>query len=102
LSATPLTSEFFPASRAYNWPNPVYNGKTQIRYFVRDDATVSVRIFDLAGDLVTSFSGPGIGGVDNEVAWDVSGVQSGIYFARIEATSASSSGVAIVKVAVVK
>ncbi len=102
LSGTPIASDFFPASRAYNWPNPVYGGTTHIRYFVRDDATVSVRIFDLAGDLVASFPGPGIGGADNEVNWDVSGIQSGIYLARIEASGGGSSGVAIIKVAVVK
>jgi hypothetical protein len=102
LSGSPLSSEFFPAGRAYNWPNPVYDGKTYIRYFVRENASVRVKVFDLAGDLVTEFPGPGIGGVDNEVAWEVSGVQSGIYFARIEAAGAGNSGVAVVKVAVVK
>jgi len=102
LLSTPLTSDFFPKDRAYNWPNPVYEGKTHIRYFVRENATVSIRIFDLAGDLVTSFPGPGIGGIDNEAEWDVSGVQSGVYFARIEATASGGSGAVIVKVAVVK
>jgi hypothetical protein len=75
---------------------------TYIRYFVRENASVRVKVFDLAGDLVAEFPGPGIGGVDNEVAWEVSGVQSGIYFARIEAAGAGNSGVTVVKVAVVK
>jgi hypothetical protein len=47
-------------------------------------------------------SAPGIGGVDNEVEWNVGGVQSGVYLARIEATSGGKSETAIVKVAVVK
>jgi hypothetical protein len=98
----PLSNDFFPRSRAYNWPNPVYDGRTFIRYFVKEDASVNVKVYDLAGDLVTEFHGPGIGGVDNEVAWDVSGVQSGIYFARIEASGSAGNGVAVVKVAVVK
>jgi hypothetical protein len=98
----PLSEEFFPGARAYNWPNPVYNGRTFIRYYVKEHATVAIRIFDLAGDLVTEFPGPGIGGVDNEVEWDVSGVQSGVYLARIEASGQGGSGVAVVKVAVVK
>jgi hypothetical protein len=102
LTGAPLSSDFFPKDRAYNWPNPVYDGKTHIRYFVRETASVSVKIFDLAGDLVTSFSGPGVGGIDNEVDWDVSGVQSGVYLARIEASGSGGSGVVIVKVAVVK
>jgi hypothetical protein len=36
------------------------------------------------------------------VEWNVGGVQSGIYFARIEAVGSGGSGVNIVKVAVVK
>ena len=99
---SPISSTFFPASRAYNWPNPVYDGRTHIRYFVKENAAVTIKIFDLAGDLVQELTGPGIGGVDNEVEWNVGDVQSGIYLARIEARGASASGVAVVKVAVVK
>ncbi len=102
LTGTPLSSAFFPEERAYNWPNPVYDGKTFIRYFIKDDATVNIKIFDLAGGLVDELAASGIGGVDNEVAWDVLDVQSGVYFARIEAQGSGGSGVAIVKIAVVK
>ncbi|MBX2991844.1 MAG: T9SS type A sorting domain-containing protein [Bacteroidetes bacterium] len=102
LTGTPLSSSFFPKERAYNWPNPVYDGRTFIRYFVSENATVKIRIFDLAGDLVTEFNGPGIAGVDNEVEWNVRDVQSGVYLARIEASGSGKSETAIVKVAVVK
>jgi hypothetical protein len=102
LTGTSLSSAFFPKDRAYNWPNPVTDGKTFIRYFVKENATVKIRIFDLAGDMVAEMSAPGIGGVDNEVEWNVGGVQSGVYLARIEATSGGKSETAIVKVAVVK
>lgn len=101
----PVTSEFFPASRAYNWPNPVGRGdgyKTHIRYFVNAGANVHIKIFDLAGDKVTEFDAPGTGGLDNEVDWDVSNIQSGIYFARIEAQGTGGSGSAVIKIAVVK
>jgi hypothetical protein len=63
---------------------------------------VRVKIYDLAGDLAGDLTGTGQAGVDNEIAWDVSGVQSGIYFARIEANGASASGGTTVKIAVVK
>jgi hypothetical protein len=107
LDLTPLpfvapTSAFFPPDRVYNWPNPVYSGKTFFRYFVRDNASVNVKVFDLAGDLVATLSGQGTGGIDNEIPWDVSHIQSGIYFARVEASSGGTSAVKIVKVAVVK
>lgn len=102
LTGTPLSSSFFAKERAYNWPNPVYDGRTFIRYFVSENATVKIRVFDLAGDLVAEFNGPGIAGVDNEVEWNVRDVQSGIYLARIEASGPGKSETAIVKVAVVK
>ena len=102
VAAAPVSASFLPPDRAYNWPNPVYNGTTYFRYFVRDNSSVNIRIFDLAGDLVTTLSGQGTGGIDNEIPWDVSHVQSGIYFARLEASSGASSAVKIIKVAVVK
>lgn len=102
LSGVSTISQFFPPDRVYNWPNPVYSGTTYFRYYVKDNASVSIKIFDMAGDLVTTLTGRGSGGLDNEIPWDVSHIQSGIYFARVEASSGGSSGVKIVKVAVVK
>lgn len=102
LLPAPLTNTFFPKERAYNWPNPVYDGRTFIRYFVSENATVKIKIFDLVGDNVAEFTGPGIGGMDNEVEWNVGDIQTGVYLARIEASAGGKSEVAIIKVAVVK
>lgn len=98
-------AEFFPSSRAYNWPNPVGRDqgyRTHIRYYLSRDSKVNIRIFDMAGELVTSFDGPGTGGLDNEIEWDVSHVQSGVYFARVEAQGAGGNGTAVIKIAVIK
>ena len=35
LTSVPLAAAFFPPDRAYNWPNPVYDGRTFFRYFPR-------------------------------------------------------------------
>jgi hypothetical protein len=105
LVQPPPSGDFFPPKRAYNWPNPVdraHGYKTHIRYYVKNQASVHVRIFDLAGDQVTEFDGPGAAGMDNEVDWDVANIQSGIYFARIEAVGTGEGGSAIIKIAVVK
>ncbi len=102
LNRLSLQSAFFPPSRAYNWPNPAYGDRTTIRYYVRESASVTIRIFDLAGDLVTTLPGLGVAGVDNEVQWDLTGIQSGVYFAHVEASGAAGSGSTIVKIAVVK
>jgi M6 family metalloprotease-like protein len=96
-------NEFFPSSRAYNYPNPVYDSETNIRYYVSEDSKINIKIFDLAGDFVAEMNDDAQGGMDNETVWNVSDIQSGVYLARIEATSASNrSEFAIVKIAVVK
>ena len=38
-------NEFFPANRAYNYPNPVYEGTTNIRYYVAEDSKINIKIF---------------------------------------------------------
>ena len=102
-SSSEAIAEFFPQNKAYNWPNPVYNGVTNIRYFVAEDSKAEVTIFDLAGDLVAKLSGNGIGGFDNEIIWNVNNIQSGVYFAHLEVTSNSGKTESkIIKIAVIK
>ena len=101
-SSTNIT-KFFPTERAYNYPNPVYESSTAIRYFVSEDAEVTVRIYDLAGDKVDELNSTGRGGFDNEVIWNVSSIQSGVYLAKIEAKSISGKVEStVIKIAVVK
>jgi hypothetical protein len=101
--STENITEFFPQSKAYNWPNPVYEGTTNIRYFVAEDSKAEVTIFDLAGDLVAKLSGNGIGGFDNEIVWNVNNIQSGVYFAHLQVTGTSGkTDTKIIKIAVIK
>lgn len=96
-------NEFFPTNRAYNYPNPVYGGETAIRYFVSENSKINIKIFDLAGDLVSELNDNASGGFDNETIWNVSGIQSGVYLARIEASGESGKTESVViKIAVVK
>ena len=99
---TPISDEFLPENRAYNWPNPVYDGTTNIRYYLSEAADVSISIYEMNGDRIASFDGTGYGGMDNEVTWDASNVQSGVYLGRIEARSANQSKVVFIKIAVVR
>jgi hypothetical protein len=98
----PLSTEFLPKSRVYNWPNPVYGRSTQIRYYTSEDANVTVTILDLSGVKITELKGKGTAGMDSEISWDVSNIQSGVYLARVEVRGTSKSEVAIIKIAVVK
>jgi M6 family metalloprotease-like protein len=100
-SLPPKNSELMPAHRVYNYPNPNKNAFTILRYYLREEAYVSIKIFDLAGDLVDSFPGPGSGNSENEIRWDLTDIASGIYLARIEAKSASATEAHIIKIMVV-
>ncbi|MHB9039435.1 MAG: T9SS-dependent M6-like inactivated metalloprotease [Melioribacteraceae bacterium] len=102
-SSSNKATEFFPTEKAYNWPNPVYGGSTNIRFHTSEDADVNIKIVDLAGELVAELNGHANGGLDNEIIWDVSKVQSGIYFARLEVKGVSgNSANKIIKIAVIK
>ena len=95
-------ASLLPENAAYNWPNPNQDDFTFIRYRLTEAAEVSIKIFDLAGDLVKTFDGPGEARTDNEVRWDLSDVQSGVYLGRIEANGGGQNEVRIIKIAVVK
>ena len=96
------STELLPQSLAYNWPNPVYEKVTTIRYYLSKPATVDIKIYNMAGELVDHFPGPGAGNIDNEVQWNVSKAQSGVYFAQIRANAAGEQKSVVVKIAVVK
>ncbi|MBN1464268.1 T9SS type A sorting domain-containing protein [candidate division KSB1 bacterium] len=97
------SSEIMPKSRVFCYPNPSEDGRTIIRYTLNNvvDA-VNIRIYDIAGELVRQFDhGMTLPG-DHEMTWDVSTVQSGAYFARVEAQASSGNVVQFIKIAVVK
>jgi hypothetical protein len=95
-------SDFFPTNRAYNYPNPNIENFTVIRYRLEQYANVSIKIYDLAGELIDSFSGPGNAPADNEVTWNLDGVDSGVYFCQVKASGAAGEKTATFKIAVVK
>jgi len=99
----PSYSEKLPKDKVYNWPNPVYDTKTYIRYYINGaPSEVVVKILDLSGELVVSLPSKAVANADNEVVWDVSTVQSGVYYGVIEATIDGAKETKIIKIAVVK
>lgn len=95
-------SELMPGTSVYNYPNPNIQSFTTIRYFLKENAEVTIKIFDLAGDMVASFSGPGQGNVHNEQQWDLTDVASGVYLCRVQANASSESSFKIIKIMVIK
>jgi hypothetical protein len=98
----PRIQNFLPVSTVYNWPNPVYGTSTQIRYYTSEDAEMTVTIFDISGVKITELKGKGNKGLDGELTWDVSNIQSGVYIARVEARGASKTEAVFIKIAVIK
>jgi hypothetical protein len=95
-------TDWMPASLAYNYPNPASGDFTTIRYRLEQPAQVRIEIYDLAGERVAAFSGPGEGQTDNEVVWGLGNVESGVYFCQVHAESALGRRVTIFKIAVSK
>jgi len=100
--ARPLGTGLLPAERTYNWPNPAYGGETFIRYYSDASGSVTVDIFDLAGDKITQLSGTAVGGQDGELRWDLSSIQTGVYLARIKLDAGGKSQERVIKIAVIK
>ncbi len=96
------TGNLMPEKMVYNYPNPTEGNLTTIRYFLRDAAEVSIRIYDMAGELVEELSGPGLAEIENEVVWDISKAQSGVYLVRVSAKREGETNTAIIKIAVLK
>jgi hypothetical protein len=94
--------DFFPEHRCYNWPNPVYEDVTYIRMYVSEDASVSIKIYDLAGDRVDEINATAVGGTDTDIPWDVRDIESDVYLARVQVTAGARSEEKIIKIAVVK
>ncbi len=102
-SSQNVVNTFFPANKAYNYPNPVYSGETKIHYYVSEDSKIDIKIFDLAGDFVAELKDNAQGGMEKETPWNVNNIQSGVYFARIQAQGVSGkTETNIIKIAVIK
>lgn len=97
-----IQNEYLQKSKVYNWPNPVYGNETYFRVYVSDDSNIKIKIYDLSGDFVDEINSFAAAGVETDIKWNVTNVQSGIYFARIESSSANKNDFKIIKVAVVK
>ncbi len=97
----PVVGDLLPTSMAFNYPNPS-GSQTKIRYYLKEDADVNIRVYDLSGMLVDEFPGPGTGQTHNEQVWDCSRFASGVYLCRVEAKSATENQVVFFKMAIVK
>ena len=100
--AAPPADRLMPGEKVFNWPNPNEGNWTNIRYFLYHPADVRVRIFTQIGELVTELNGPGEPLVDNEITWNLTGINSGVYFAEVSAAGNGVRENKVIKIAVIK
>jgi hypothetical protein len=89
--------------KTFCWPNPATENVSHIRYFVTQNCKVTVNIFDIAGNFVKSFSNdqPYVDRY-NEFDWNISDVQSGVYYAFLKAKQGGKTENKTVKIMVIK
>lgn len=97
-------SDRLPDNEFFCYPNPTLDGKTRIRYFVGDDADLTLIIYDMSGKRVSDeYKLSGAKGTYNEMGWDGSSLPTGVYRCVIEAsftdgeTSSAFTDIAIIK-----
>jgi hypothetical protein len=87
----------------YNWPNPIRDAETRLRFRPTQACRVRITIVDAAGSLVHDATVENVpGGVPSEYVWQTTAA-SGLYFARITATTPDGqSDTALVKMAIIR
>jgi type IX secretion system substrate protein len=102
-TAAPIVSnQLIKNGLVYNYPNPIENGITKFRFFATGASSVSINIYQLSGAYVQTLSKSIIDQQWNEVLWDVSALESGVYIAKIEISNGSISETYFVKPAILK
>ncbi len=69
-----------------NYPNP-FNPSTKITFTLPVDARVTLNIYDVLGQKVTTLIKGNLSAGEKDITFDASDLNSGIYFYRVEATS---------------
>jgi len=83
--------------RTYNYPNPINDGYTKFRFFVYEALKVSINIYDASGVLVDKLKLEELVNNEyNEINWNASRFDSGLYFAEIKSEIGQSKLIKVV------
>jgi hypothetical protein len=82
-SELPRFAELLP-----NFPNP-FNPSTTIRFRVEETQNVRIRVYDITGRLVRELVNAPFNAGQHDVTFDATGLASGVYIYRMEATTSS-------------
>ncbi|MBD3370435.1 hypothetical protein GF402_08760 [Candidatus Fermentibacteria bacterium] len=83
------------------YPNPATTGTATIRFEPGYDCAWKVRVFNIAGELVSHYRGDAPGGAPWEITWSTENLSPGVYFVCLEVSSAQGSESELFEAAVV-
>ena len=97
-----LGQNLMDKSRTYAYPNPAKDNYVKIRIQVESANLIECEIYDLAGFYIDKLvlDNP-IQGMPNEMIWNVSDVESGIYYIEITAQRNSSTQSKLIRAGIV-
>ncbi len=102
-AATPLVSQtLIKDGLIYNYPNPIENNITRFRYFACGAQSVTINIYQLSGRFIETLTQTPVDDQWNEVIWDVSALESGVYIAKIDVSGNGGTEIYFVKPAILK
>lgn len=87
VTGKPTVSHPFVLSQ--NRPNPV-NGDTKISFSLPKAGDYSLKVYNVAGQVVSNISGRGQAG-DNTVSWNSRNVSNGVYFYQLNAAGSTAT-----------
>ncbi|MBN2564388.1 MAG: T9SS type A sorting domain-containing protein [Candidatus Eisenbacteria bacterium] len=87
------TATLMAYDRTYCYPNPARGSDLTIRVCLEEEARIDVDILDVTGQIVEHMERDGTAPV-NEIRWNTTGVASGLYIVRVQATEPMTSGAA--------
>jgi len=101
LPAVVSAGNLLDEQQFFVWPNPVTEGKGYIRFQPGADSRYRIRVFNVAGELVSDYSGDAPGRVPWEVPWNTEDLAPGVYYVCLELTSSEETAEALFHAAVV-
>jgi hypothetical protein len=79
-----------------NYPNP-FNPSTKISYNLAVDSRVTLTVYNLLGETVTTLVNTNVPAGEQEIVFDASDLNSGVYFYRIDAVGVNGTEFSSVK-----
>ncbi|MBC8402726.1 MAG: hypothetical protein H8E14_14665 [Candidatus Marinimicrobia bacterium] len=100
-ASAPSSRLFDPAS-TYAYPNPSRTNYVKLRVFVESAEEIVIKIYDLAGLHIIDFHLSDLVPHEvNEISWDVTNVESGVYFGYLEARKGNEIESEILKIGII-